>query len=185
MLHLKKLLLFVVVALTPAALSCADKTAPARFFNGPVKFFEEAHTDKGCKNCPDEVENDTSAPDSLTARQLDSKTVIKPSALLYVFVVPSSKYSLPAVSAAKSFSIRHPEVAVRGVVLAPITGLQESLKNSTALFDKTFTFDFDPLFDLAKKYGVSETPSFVFVKGAKIWRVSGQPELEQIFRQLR
>lgn len=182
MLFLKRLLLFVVVALSPATLPCAGKNTPSPFFDGPVKFFEEVHTDSGCKGCPGEADDSSAAIAGLTARQQNSKPAIKPTAMLYVFVVPGGQYSLPAVQAAKSFGVRHPEVSVRGVLLVPISGLKKSLQKNPQLFDKTFPFDFDPLFDLAKKYGISESPSFVFVKGTNAWKVSGQPDLDGVIR---
>jgi hypothetical protein len=147
-----------------------------KFFNKPVKFFGEYQTNEGCHGCEETADTDIN-------KNAQSKEEPEKDIKLFVFIAPESSLSADAVWQAKTFGRIHPEVEVKGIIISPIEGLKEALLKNTSIFDKTFPFDYQPGLDIAQEYKITEVPSYVFVNKNKIIKVSGQPDLIEVYNK--
>lgn len=174
MLHILKyrnvIFCFLFISLSPAF------GQDQKFFDNPVQFFGEYKSGEGCKGCKN-VTPEITKKGEKGKEEKDMK--------LLVFVDPESRLSFDAIKAAQRLGKNYPEVEVKGILITKIEGLKERLIRNKVLFDGTFTFDYEPGFETAAKYGVTEVPCFVFIKENKVLKIGGQPDLFEIYRSFK
>lgn len=149
-----------------------------QFFNGPVNFFGTYKTNKGCHGCK-EILNIHIHKHTKNKKGTENK--IK----LLVFIAPGEGLSFDAVRRATIFRNSHPNIEIRGIIIAKLQGWVNTLLSRKYLFDRTFPFYYEPGLNTAIEFHVTRIPAFVFVYKNKIVKVSGQPDLEKVYRKIK
>ncbi len=148
-----------------------------QFFNNPIRFFGSYKTNQGCHGCKEVLNIPIHKHGNMQGKKEQGDNI-----KLFVFVMPGKRLSAEAVRTAKTFQILHPEVAVRGIIIEKLQGWINTLLNNKYLFDRTFPFYYEPGLNTAIEFHITRIPTFVFVYKDKIIKVSGQPDLNKIYK---
>jgi len=103
---------------------------------------------------------------------------------LYLFTTLECNFSGVAVKKVKEFKRCHPEIAVEGRLLCRQADLAK-MGGYDELFSEELPLSVDFCLDgsLSREFGIKEVPSYVFVFGAKAYKIAGQPDLEGVYNQ--
>ncbi len=148
-----------------------------QFFNGPINFFGSYKTNEGCHGCKEILDI------HIHHKHKNEKNNINNRVKLLVFIMPGSGLSADAVQRAVIFRRLYPKVAVRGIIIEKLQGWVHTLLERKYLFDKTFPFYYQPGLNTAIQFNITRVPAFIFIDKNKIVKVSGQPDLEHIYKK--
>jgi hypothetical protein len=131
----------------------------------------------------EEMNNLTTGKKTKKLRSPDD-TPIATKGTLYLFTTLECNFSAVAVKKVKEFKRCHPEIAVEGRLLCRQADLAK-MGGYDELFSEELPLSVDFCSDgsLAREFGIKEVPSYVFVFGAKAYKIAGQPDLEGVYNQ--
>jgi len=166
---------------------------PALVFAEKPNFFEEGnayvHADD-CEPCikePDALNPDLKKKAEEINREIKGNFSDKKSrqgSEIILFIDPASTLSDGAVDTLVKFKKDHPNWKARGVILTDLRGLKDRLLQKKSYFGNDIDFSIDLNGDLAREFNVTKVPSFVIIYHGKYYRVTGQPDLNEILSKL-
>ena len=142
-----------------------------------------------CESCLNSVENVT-----LKDRVLEINKGVQANlsavenqgrGILYVVVDTECKYCRSAVGLAASFAKNHSDWDVQGVILTPLYDFKAAFLKNKDFFESGLKFITDIKGVWAKQFEVSKVPAFIIIKESRVYRVYGQPDLEELAAKLR
>ena len=156
-------------------------------------FFEEkdAHAQEiGCSECKSEAANlnadlkeKVAAIEKTVSNNLKGERNSHDNEIT-LFVDLDCGFSDAAVKALVKFKKDNPGWKVKGVIVTIGTGLKEKLLQKQSYFTNDIEFSIDLSGNMVKQFGIQKTPAFVITYNGRYYKISGQPDLNDIISKL-
>lgn len=101
-----------------------------------------------------------------------------------LFVDPDYGFSDAAVKALVEFKKDNPGWKVKGVILTNGVNLKEKLLQKRSYFTNDIEFNIDLSGNLAKQFGILETPTYIIAYNGRYHKITGQPDLNETISRL-
>jgi len=182
--NLLYLLIFLIgVSLFSQGLVFADD-------RGMSFFKEDTSGEEDCKPCikePDalnpalkkkieEIGKEASKNFAGKSERIDNEVIL--------FIDPESSFSDGAIRMLVRFKKEHPAWKCRGVILTGLRGLKEKLLQKRDYFTTDIDFSVDINGKEAREFNVTKTPSYVVIYQGRSYKITEQPDLDEIVSRL-
>ncbi len=166
-----------------------SKVVFADTFDKRVDFFKDkTMQDNGCSECSkftqelnpilkDKINNmQNQVKGSFIQSQAQNKIIL--------FVDLECGYSDGAIDNLIKFKKDNPSWKVEGVVETGLKNLKQKLLMKQSYFGKDVEFSVDLSMNLAKRCGITKTPTYLLSYQGKYYKIAGQPDLKEIILKL-
>lgn len=165
----KKNMLRILVVIVAASLFLSSVLARAGLF------FEEKNTPAEASGCS-ECQRDSNLNAYLKDKPYDREITL--------FVEPECRFSDSAVDTLFKFKKDNPSWKSKGVIVSRNGGLKERLLQKQNYFSWDVEFTIDLNGNLAKRFGITKTPAYLISYQGRYYKISGQPDLNEIIAKL-
>lgn len=159
------------------------------FFNAKVDFFQGQDMNKKdgsmqipmnkeekselCTTCssPAKVFNSSQLNDAN-----DGKIQIK------LFINPGCQFSDGSIKILRDTLKNHSDISGTIYIISDLKGFKEFALNHKDIAEENIDITLDTEESYKKEYEIKETPAFIIEKGSQIYRMQGQPDLEDILK---
>lgn len=160
--------------------------ARAGFFEGNYTVVEES----GCSECKSEaadlntdLKEKVAAIEKTVSNNLSKKENLNDNEIT-LFIDLVSGFSDAAVKALAKFKKDNPGWKVKGIILTNSLNLKEKLLRKQSYFSNEIEFNVDLSGNLAKQFGILETPTYIIVYNSRHYKITGQPDLNETISRL-
>ena len=160
------------------------------FFNSKADFFQEQEISKKDSSIqtpmdkgkgPELCQTCSSSPKVFNSSQFNDannngKIQIK------LFVHPECQYSDGSIKILKETLKNNPNISGAIYIISTFKGFKEFALNHKDIVEANIEITLDTEELYKKAYEIKETPAFIIEKGGQIYRVQGQPDLDDILK---
>ncbi len=165
----KKNMLRILVVVVAVSLLLSSALARAGLF------FEEKNTPREASGCS-ECQRDSNLDAYLKDKPYDQEITL--------FIEPECRFSDSAVNTLFKFKKDNPNWKSKGVIVTRNSGLRERLRQKQNYFSQGVEFTLDLNGNLAKRFSIAKTPTYLISYQGKYYKISGQPDLNEIIAKL-
>ena len=130
----------------------------------------------GIKKKVEEIKKEAISNSTGNGKKLNNEIIL--------FIDPEHQFSDSAVDTLARFKKTHPGWKTRGVILTGLRGLKERLLQKQNYFGNDIEFNVDLNGNIAREFNITKTPSFLIIYRGIRYKISGQPDLNEILSRL-
>jgi len=158
------------------------------FFNSGISFFDgkkeiQRDVPDKCTSCSKKEEL-SSFDNSVITKNLYEKKSFNNNNRVVLFVTPECKLSTDAIKKVIGFNNTYQEWEIDIFIVASLKSFNSFIYENKKWLDKGVAFHYDFGLFHNDKYKITEYPAYIITKGNGVYKVSGQPVLDQIIGNL-